>query len=118
MFKLIHFIFILITLFSFILRIVLSEIKPEILKNKFYKIAPHLFDTFLLISGVILIIKGNWLQGEFGWIISKFIFLVFFIILGIFTMRTRGFKRWLFFTGAIASYSCIFIIAITKYELF
>ncbi len=118
MFKSIHFIFIFISLTSFIIRIALSETKPEILKIKFFKIAPHISDTFLLISGVILIFQRNWLEGEFGWIVSKFIFLTLFIILGIISMRTRGYKRWFFFTGAITCYSCVFIIAVTKYELF
>lgn len=114
MIKLIHFIFILTSLASFISRIALSVIKPEILQNKIIKIAPHVIDTILLISGITLVLQGNWLEGEFGWIISKFILLLGYIILGVMAMRLGGAKRWVAFLAAIACYVSIFIIAITK----
>jgi uncharacterized membrane protein SirB2 len=114
MIKIIHFIFILTSLASFIIRITLSVIKPDILQKKIVKIAPHIIDTILLISGITLVIQGHWLGGEFGWIASKLILLLVYITLGIMAMRFSDYKRWLAFTGAIFCYIFIFIIAITK----
>ncbi len=73
MIKTIHLIFIFISFGSFVGRMALSLFKPEVLQNKILKIAPHIIDTVLLISGITLVVEGNWLEGEFGWIISKFI---------------------------------------------
>lgn len=114
MIKSIHLIIIFASFFSFIIRIALSVFKPQILQNKILKIAPHVIDTILLASGITLVIQGNWLNGEFGWILSKFTLLVAYIALGVMAMRCSGTKRWLAFTAAVACFISIFIIAITK----
>jgi len=114
MIKLIHLIFIFSALASFVSRIGLSVFKPELLQNKFMKIAPHVIDTFLLFSGLTLVIQGNWLDGEYGWIISKVILLFAYIGFGVMAMRLQGSKRWIAFALAIICFVSIFIIAITK----
>jgi uncharacterized membrane protein SirB2 len=118
MIKLIHIIFILTSLASFIARIALSVFKPSILQIKIFKIAPHIIDTVLLVSGIALVIQGNWLEGEFGWILSKLILLLVYIVFGVMAMRFSNYKRWLAFTGAITCYIFIFMIAITKNGFF
>ena len=114
MIKTLHFVFILSSFASFFYRFYLSVFNPEGLKNKMIKIAPHILDTFLLISGLILVMQGNWLSGEFGWIISKIILLISYIGFGVMAMRLKGTQRWIGFFMAIACYVSIFIIAISK----
>ncbi len=114
MIKIIHLTFILASLVSFIGRITLSQFNPEVLNNKFIKIAPHVIDTILLLSGITLVMQGGWLEGNYGWIESKVILLLCYVALGVMAMRFSGAKRWLAFTGAIACYIFIFSIAITK----
>jgi len=118
MIKLIHLIFIFSSFISFTSRIGLSVFKPSLLQNKFIKIAPHVIDTILLLSGITLVIQGNWLAGEFGWIVSKFVLLLAYIGLGVMAMRFSGIKRWLAFVAAIICFISIFIIAITKNGFF
>ncbi len=115
MIKLIHLIFIVTSFASFNARIAFSVFKPGILQNKIIKIAPHVIDTLLLLSGITLIFQGNWLAGEYGWIISKFILLLGYIAFGVMAMRMEGAKRWLAYTAAIACFVYIFVIAITKH---
>jgi len=114
MIKLIHLIFIFSSFISFIGRIGLSVFKPSLLQNKLIKIAPHVIDTILLVSGITLVIQGNWLNGEYGWILSKFVLLLGYIGLGVMAMRFGGAKRWIAFVAAITCFISIFIIAITK----
>jgi uncharacterized membrane protein SirB2 len=114
MIKLIHIIFIFTAFVSFIGRFSLSFLKPDIVQNKIAKIVPHVIDTILLLSGFSLVIQGNWLEGEYGWIISKLILLLGYIAFGIMAMRCKGSKRWLAFFAAIACFVYIFIIAVTK----
>lgn len=112
----IHIIFVLLSFISFVSRVALSEFKPEILTAKFFKIGPHVIDTFLLVSGISLVVRGDWIEsGEYGWIISKFIVLLAYIGLGVFVMRSTGAKRWLAFAGALACYGYILSVAITKH---
>jgi uncharacterized membrane protein SirB2 len=111
----IHIVFVLASFISFVARVALSEFKPEILTAKFFKIGPHVIDTFLLISGISLVVRGDWIEsGEYSWIISKFIVLLAYIGLGVLTMRSSGTKRWAAFAGALACYGYILSVAITK----
>ncbi len=114
MIKSLHIVFIFASFFSFNGRIALSVLKPELLKHKAIKIAPHIIDTLLLLSGFTLVIQGNWMEVEHGWITSKFILLLAYIALGVMAMRLSGIKRWIAFCGAITCFISIFIIAISK----
>lgn len=114
MIKSIHLIFIFSSFISFTGRMTLSVIKPSLLQNKLIKVAPHVIDTILLISGITLVIQGNYLDREYGWIVSKLILLFGYIGFGVMAMRFVGTKRWIAFAAAIGCFIAIFITAITK----
>jgi uncharacterized membrane protein SirB2 len=111
----IHILFALTSFVSFVGRVVLSELKSSLLTTKLFKIAPHVIDTGLLLSGMTLVIQRNWLVGEhYHWIISKLIILFVYVGLGVLTMRSAGVKRWGSFAGALVCYGYILSVAITK----
>lgn len=114
----IHITLVIISIVSFISRVLLLEIKPDLLKNKAIKISPHIIDTLLLLSGILLVVQGQWLSSEYGWIISKLFILTVYIGLGFVVMRSQGNKRWLAFAGAIVCYAYILVVAITKQSFF
>jgi len=114
MIKSIHLVFIFSSFISFSGRMALSVFKPALLQNKIIKIVPHVIDTLLLISGITLVIQGNWLDGEFGWIISKLILLLGYIGFGVLAMRLKGMNRWVAFIAALICFIAIFITGITK----
>lgn len=118
MIKIFHLTFILLSIFSFVGRVILSETHPAILKKKLFKIAPHIIDTALLLSGITLVFQGGWLSTEYGWIIAKIVALFGYIGLGVVVMHNRGAIRWLAFIGAMASFIYIGIVAVTKNALF
>ena len=115
--KHLHLLFVVLTISSFVIRMLLAEFKPAILQIKALKILPHIIDTILLLSGLALVFQGNWLEGEFGWIISKIGLLVAYVGLGAAAMRSSGLKRWIAFFGAIAAFVTIGMIAVTKHGL-
>lgn len=118
MLKLIHLGFILISLGSFIGRVILSEINPIVLDHKIIKIAPHIINFILIISGVGLVFQGNWLSMDFGWIIAKLLVLFVYIGLGIMTLRLNGQNKWLAFSGAMLCLAYIGVVAVTKDAFF
>jgi len=118
MIKIFHLAFILLSIFSFVGRIIISETHPAILKQKLFKIAPHIIDSVLLLSGILLVFQGQWLSTEHGWIIAKLFALLGYIGLGTVAMRHRGTPRWLAFTGAMLCFAYIGIVAVTKNPLF
>ncbi|MDD2723954.1 MAG: SirB2 family protein [Methylovulum sp.] len=118
MIKIIHLSFILLSIFSFVGRVILSETHPALLKQPLFKIAPHVIDSLLLLSGIILVFQGSWLSGENAWLVGKVLGLLGYIGLGVVTLRTRGTNRWLAFAGAMACFVYIGIVAVTKNPLF
>ena len=118
MLKTLHLIFILISLSSFIGRVIISELKPAVLEIKIIKIAPHIINFILIVSGIALIFQGNWFTSEYSWIIAKIIALLAYIFLGIMTLKLKGQNKWLAFTGALLCVTYIGIVAVTKNALF
>ena len=115
MIKSIHMLFILLSVGSFITRIMLAEFKPDILRAKVLKIAPHVIDTILLLSGITLVFQGNWMAGEYGWIMTKLVMLIAYIGFGVMAMRSTGLKRWGAFVLALACFGYIISVAVTKH---
>ncbi len=115
MLKSIHMLFILLSVGGFMTRIMLAQFKPACLQAKLGKIAPHVIDTILLLSGIALVFQGNWMAGEYGWIISKLIMLIAYIGFGVMAMRSTGIKRWIAFVLALACFGYILVIAISKH---
>lgn len=95
----------------------MSEYKPEILSHKWLKITPHIIDTLLLISGITLVIQGNWLAGDYGWIIAKITALFGYIGFGIIFMRCQNKARWLAFAGVLICFAYIAAVAVSKQVL-
>ena len=110
-----HMLFILLSVGSFISRIMLAEFKPEILRARVLKIAPHIIDTILLLSGITLVFQGNWMAGEYGWIMTKLVMLIAYIGFGVMAMRSTGIKRWGAFVMALACFGYIISVAVTKH---
>ncbi len=114
MLKTLHLTFILLSLISFVGRVILSEVNPELLKLKVLKIAPHILNALLIGSGFVLVFQGDWLSGDFGWIIAKLLVLIAYIGLGLFVMKGQGTKKWVAFIAAMACIVYIGIVAVTK----
>lgn len=118
MIKKLHIFFVLVSFGGFITRSILAEVRPESLQAKWLKISPHIIDTLLLASGVLLVIQGHWLSSEHGWIIAKISALLGYILFGVLTLRMQSSARWSAFVAAVLCYFYIVLVAITKNALF
>jgi uncharacterized membrane protein SirB2 len=118
MIKMLHLMFVLLTLTAFVGKMFVSVVRPDLLTHKAVKIAPHVISSLLLLSGIILVFQGAWLSGNYGWLIAKIVVLFGFIGLGILAMRSEGTNRWLAFGGAIACFIYIGIVAVSKNPFF
>ncbi|MFZ4503552.1 MAG: invasion protein [Methylococcaceae bacterium] len=114
MIKLLHLTFILLSIVSFVGRVIISETHPGLLKQSLFKIVPHVITGCLVLSGIILVIQGNWLSGESGWLSAKLLALLGYVGLGIFCLRVRGKDRWLAFSGAMLCFAYMGMVAVTK----
>jgi uncharacterized membrane protein SirB2 len=79
---------------------------------------PHALASLLLLSGIGLVFEGNWLAGDYAWIVAKLIGMLVFIGLGILAIKQQGDNRWYAFGGAIITIVYIVKVAITKQAFF
>ncbi|MDT4332310.1 SirB2 family protein [Methylomonas sp. MED-D] len=118
MVKHIHLFFVALLVVSFLGRVALAQFKPELLARKWLKLAPHVIAGVLLLSGAILVFQGDWLAGNFGWIVAKLVVLVGFMIAGVRTIREEGASRWRWFGVALLCLFYISKVAMTKQIFF
>ena len=118
MIKYIHMLLVVLSFAGFAGRVIVAEINPHVFKQKWIRILPHVIDTLLLLSGIALVFIGSWFSADYGWIIAKFIALLFYIGLGMLAIRSQGKIRWLAFTGAILCFLYIARVAVSKLPWF
>ena len=115
MIKMLHLLFVVLTLVAFFGKTAISVLRPELMNEKAVKIAPHVISSLLLLSGIILVFQGEWLS--YGWLVAKLIAVAGFIGLGIVSMRMEGTNRWLAFGGAVVCFIYVGVVAVTKNPL-
>ena len=118
MIKYIHMLLVVLSFAGFAGRVIVAEINPHVFKQKWIRILPHVIDTLLLLSGIALVFIGSWFSADYGWIIAKFIALLFYIGLGMLAIRSQGKIRWLAFTGAVLCFLYIARVAVSKQPWF
>lgn len=112
-----HLLFVAAVIISFLWRVYLAEKRPEKLAEKWLKILPHALAAGLLLSGIGLVLQGNW-SANYGWIVAKVFLMIVFIVFGIFTLKQQGQRRWMAFGAAMFCFVYIVKMAVTKQIFF
>lgn len=83
--------------------------------NKLVRIAPHVIDTLLLLSGITLLAVGSGVLLTQPWMLLKLVFVALYIGLGIAAFKTDTLaRRWLFFALALLVFAQTVGIALNK----
>lgn len=111
--KNLHMICAVLTLLGFSLRGYWMLTESAMLSRKAVKILPHIIDTLLLLSAIMLAIVTGFYPFVYGWVTLKVILLVAYIVLGTFALKRGKTKqsRKLFFFASLAILFAIFAIA-------
>lgn len=91
----------------------------NMLQQKWVRIAPHLIDTLLLVSAILLAVWSRQYPGQQPWLTAKLLALAGYIVLGSVALkrgRTQG-QRSAAFIGALALFAYIVAVAVTKRPL-
>jgi uncharacterized membrane protein SirB2 len=105
---------------SFLLVRYAMSLKPAaILQTKFFKIAPHVIDTLLLVSAVLLMITLQQYPFVHAWLTEKLLAVLAYIALGVMAFKGRTAAiRWLCFLGALGWLGLVLRVAMTKQPVF
>lgn len=119
MIKSLHIIFAVISISGFILRGILKLRQHPLLQHRLLKVLPHINDSLLLLSAIVLLFLGHYNLLQQPWLITKIILLFVYIGLGLMTLRFAKTKhsQSLFFVLAIGVFLWIVGVALSKSPL-
>lgn len=115
-FKYLHVGCAVISIAGFVLRGVLMLAESPQLQRRFLKIVPHIVDTLLLASAVVLSAMLNQYPFVHGWVTAKVLALLAYIVLGTIALRrgrTRS-ARAAAFGLALLMFGYIVSVALTR----
>lgn len=115
-FKLIHISCAMISISGFVARSWIKFSAPHYLRLPWIKITPHVIDTLLLASAIVLVFLTRQYPFVAAWVTAKLIALFVYIGFGMLTLRfARTRKQALAaFIGACLSFSYIIAVALTR----
>jgi uncharacterized membrane protein SirB2 len=100
----------------FFLRGVWMMQENELLNHRLVRILPHFIDSLLLASAFVLAFQVNQYPFVDGWVTVKFVALILYILLGMFSLRRGKSKsqRTVFFIAAMTTFGFIISVALTR----
>jgi len=114
--KLIHVSTAILTISGFILRGLWMLLESPLLEHRIVRTAPHIIDTVFLLSGIGLIWTLNLPVLNQPWLLTKFVALVVYILLGTIALK-RGKTRRIrigALTLALLTFAYIAGVALSK----
>ena len=114
-----HVLFALTSLVGFVLRGYWMIAGSPRLQRRWVQVAPHFVDTFLLLSGVWLVLASGLYPTQQPWLAAKLVALVFYIVLGSLALKrgkTRAI-RLVAFVAALGAFAYISSAALTRQPL-
>ncbi|MGB5226404.1 MAG: SirB2 family protein [Arenicellales bacterium] len=113
---LVHVTSVLLSISGFIFRGILRFSGSDLANRKWLKIAPHIIDTVLIVSAIMLYLRSGLELFSTPWLMAKIIALLLYIALGLIAFRfgkTRTIRLVAFFE-AILVFAYIIGVAVTR----
>ena len=119
MLKMIHVSSVIISISLFVLRGLWMMADSPRLQQRWVRIVPHLNDTILLISAVLLAIALEQYPLSHDWLTAKVIALLLYIGLGVYALKRAPSKTWrvVCWMLALATVAYIVMVALTRQPL-
>lgn len=93
--------------------------QSPMLDKKLIKVLPHVVDTLLLVSALVLCVLINQYPFEQPWLTEKLFAVVAYIVMGYMCLKGRTKAlRWVALAGAMGWIALIVRLAITKQPVF
>ncbi len=114
MVKIIHIVTAILSISGFILRGVWMIRGSRLLKNIWVRVLPHVNDTLLLVTAVMLAVTSGSYPLQQGWLTAKVSALLLYIFLGIMAFRSRSEKKRKVILWLAAILVFFYIVAVAR----
>ena len=101
----------------FLLRGIWMLRDSSMLQRRWVRVVPHVVDTLLLTSAILLVVFSGQYPFAQGWLTAKVLALLVYIVLGIVALRlgrSKALRGWAFI-AALAVFAYIGSVAMTKH---
>ena len=117
-----HLLTVAITITLFLLRFYWLTTGSALLQRRWVRIAPHINDTFLLLSGVLLVLITHFypFTPQGSWLTEKLLAVIIYIALGSVALSRRPRSmatRWVACLVAVVALLLVIKLAMTKMPL-
>jgi uncharacterized membrane protein SirB2 len=114
--KHLHVDLVFLSLAFFLIRGIWMLMRSSMLKHRWVKILPHIIDTFLLTSAILLAVKSDQLPGPTQWLNIKLAFLLIYIVAGSIALRRGRTRQIKLIAFGIALFAASWMVttAVTK----
>lgn len=117
-----HILTVVVSISLFVLRFYWKYSGSVMLQKRWVKILPHLNDTILMVSGIVLMVMTRLypFTPQGSWMTEKLLGVILYILLGFVALskKPRSQKvRWIAFILAVACFYLIVKVAIIKLPL-
>lgn len=117
--KQLHILTVAITIVLFLLRFVWQRSGSAMLTRRWVRIAPHINDTLLLLTGVLLVVITHFypFTPQGSWLTEKLLGVIIYIALGSVALSRRprsDSTRWIAFAIALLALIIAIKLAVTK----
>lgn len=111
--KTIHMSTAMLTALGFVLRGIWMMNESAMLQKKLVKVLPHIIDTVLLVTAIILVVMSGQYPWVAAWVGIKIVLLVAYVVLGTFALKRGKTKqqRTLFFAISVLILLALFAVA-------
>jgi len=110
--KVIHLVCVTLSFAGFLIRGIWMLMESDQLQKRWVRMAPHLIDTLLLASAVILAVQMHLSPFEQPWLMAKIIALLAYIGLGMVALRFGRTRRTRLFAWLLGLATMLYIIAV------
>ena len=109
----------IVSIVGFFVRGMLMINESYLLQSRAVKIVPHVVDTLLLVSAIILASQWGWAALQLPWLLAKMTGLLLYIALGMVALRMGKTKsiRVSAWIAAMGVFAYIAAVALTKSPL-
>ena len=117
--KTIHVVCALLSISGFVGRGILMIKGSPLLRARWVKVSPHIIDTVLLVSAIMLASQWGWSALQMPWLLAKIVALLIYIGFGMLALRPGHSQaiRMISWLAAIMTFAYIVSVAITKNPL-
>lgn len=100
----------------FVLRGLWMLLDSSMLQRRWVKLVPHVVDTLLLVSALVLVFWSSQYPFVQAWLTAKVLALIAYIVLGTIALKrgkTKGVRTFAWF-AALATFTYIVAVALTR----